>query len=44
MPIKHTSTLFTVPIGGRLFGEHNLGQKLIVAAIMVVGAALLIIG
>ena len=43
-PIKHTSTLFTVIIGGKLFHEENLKQKVLASLIMIIGVTFIILG
>lgn len=42
IPIRRTSALFSIIIGGRMFHEKNLRRKLVAAALMVVGALLII--
>jgi uncharacterized membrane protein len=42
VPIKKTSTLISTIIGGEVFHEHRLFQRIIACIIMVVGAALII--
>lgn len=41
--VKRISVLFDVTIGGRLFHEHRLWQKLVAASIIVVGTFLIVI-
>lgn len=44
MPIKRMSTLFATVLGGEIFREHGLYQKVMACVIMVVGAVLVILG
>jgi len=44
MPIKRLSTLFATIMGGEIFREHGLYQKVSACIIMVIGAALVILG
>ncbi|UCG95169.1 MAG: EamA family transporter [archaeon] len=44
MPIKRLSTLFATVMGGELFREHGLYQKVAACIIMIVGAVLVIMG
>ncbi|MFW6383117.1 MAG: EamA family transporter [Nanoarchaeota archaeon] len=41
IPIKRTSSLFVVLMGGKFFHEKNIGQKLIACAIMLSGVFLI---
>lgn len=43
LALKRISVFFAVVIGGRLFQEHNLVQRIIATAIMVGGAVLVIV-
>lgn len=43
-PIRTSSTLFTTVIGGAIYHEDHIKQKAIAAAIMFVGATLIIMG
>ncbi len=43
IPIRRSSALFSILIGGRMFHEKNLGRKLLAALLMVLGTALIII-
>lgn len=43
LSIKRISVFFAVIIGGRLFKDHNLLQRIIATAIMVIGAVLVIV-
>lgn len=42
VPIRRTSALFSIIIGGRMFHERHIGRKLVAAILMVIGAALVI--
>lgn len=42
IPLRRTSALFSITIGGRLFHERNLMRKLVAAGLMVLGTALII--
>ncbi len=44
MPIKKLSTLFATVLGGEIFKEHGLYQKIIACVIMLIGAYLVVIG
>jgi drug/metabolite transporter (DMT)-like permease len=44
MPIKRMSTLFSTIIGGKLFKEKNLTQKIIACSVMIVGVFFISIG
>jgi drug/metabolite transporter (DMT)-like permease len=41
--IKRASILIPVVIGGKLFHEHNLKQKMLASIIMIIGSALIIL-
>ncbi len=44
MPIKRLNTLFATIIGGKLFREHGLYQKIAACIIMIIGAILVVLG
>lgn len=43
IPIRRTSALFSIVLGGRMFHEKNIKRKLSAATLMVLGAALIIV-
>ena len=44
MPIKRMSTLISTIIGGKLFKEKNLTQKVIACSVMIIGVFIIAIG
>ncbi|MFC1741221.1 GRP family sugar transporter [Nanoarchaeota archaeon] len=43
IPIKRLSTLVATIIGGRMFHDHNLPQRIVACAVMVAGVVLVVI-
>ena len=44
IPIKRMSAFFATAVGGRVFHEKNLAQRILACVIMLIGASLVILG